>query len=164
MERRSIALVVAAGAFALVLGSVGCQQTAPAPTDTSAKDEFPRDTGEVETVETVEPTDLSTIYFDYDKSAIRADQRENLQRDAEAINARSALGVVTLQGNCDERGSREFNIALGSRRALTVKRALELLGIDGGRIDVVSFGSEKPVAFGHDEASWRLNRRADIVY
>jgi peptidoglycan-associated lipoprotein len=71
---------------------------------------------------------------------------------------------VEVQGSCDERGSREYNIALGQRRAQTVKQALELLGVDGARIDTVSFGSEKPAAFGHDEASWKLNRRADLVY
>jgi peptidoglycan-associated lipoprotein len=161
MERRSIALVVTA-ALALVLGSVGCQQTAPAPTDTSAKDEFPRDTGEVETVETVELTDLSTIYFDYDKSAIRADQRENLQRDAEAINARSALGVVTLQGNCDGLGSEEYNLALGERRAASVKKYLVDLGVPSSRLKTVSFGESKPAVAGHDESAWKWNRRVDF--
>lgn len=104
-----------------------------------------------------------SIYFGYNQSALELEFETTLMQHAEYLKANPEL-KVEVQGNCDERGSREFNIALGSRRALTVKRALELLGIDGGRIDVVSFGSEKPVAFGHDEASWRLNRRADIVY
>jgi len=104
-----------------------------------------------------------SIYFGYNQASLELEFETTLMKHAEYLKANPDLRVE-LQGNCDERGSREFNIALGSRRALTVKRALELLGIDGDRIEVLSFGSEKPVAFGHDEESWRLNRRADIVY
>jgi peptidoglycan-associated lipoprotein len=104
-----------------------------------------------------------SIYFGYNQASLELEFETTLMKHAEYLKANPDLRVE-LQGNCDERGSREFNIALGSRRALTVKRALELLGIDGNRVEVVSFGSEKPVAFGHDEESWRLNRRADIVY
>jgi len=104
-----------------------------------------------------------SIYFDYNQASLELEFETTLTKHAEYLKANPELRVE-VQGNCDERGSREFNIALGSRRALTVKRALELLGIDGHRIEIVSFGSEKPVAFGHDEESWRLNRRADIVY
>jgi peptidoglycan-associated lipoprotein len=71
---------------------------------------------------------------------------------------------VEIQGNCDERGSREYNLGLGNQRALAVKAALELLGIASDRISITSFGSEKPVALGHDESSWKQNRRADFVY
>ena len=162
MERRSIALVVTA-ALALVLGSVGCQQTAPAPTDTSAREEFPKDTGEVETVETVELTELSTIYFDYDKSTIRGDQRGNLQDDAKAIQEQPDLGVVTLQGNCDERGSEEYNLALGERRAASVKKYLVDLGIPASRLKTVSFGESKSAVAGHDESAWKWNRRVDFA-
>ena len=161
MKRRSIALVVTA-AFALVLGSIGCQQTAPAPKDTGVKEEFPKDTGEVETVETTELTDLSTIYFDYDKAVIRLDQRANLQSDAEAIQAQSDLGVITLQGNCDERGSEEYNLALGERRASSVKRYLVDLGVPSSRLRTVSFGESKPAVPGHDESAWKWNRRVDF--
>ncbi len=161
MERRSIALVVTA-ALALVLGPVGCQQTAPEPKDTGVKEEFPKDTGAVETVETVELTELSTIYFDYDKATIRADQRESLQSDAKGIQGRSGLGVVTLQGNCDERGSEEYNLALGERRAASVKKYLVDLGVPSSRLKTVSFGESKPAVAGHDESAWKWNRRVDF--
>ncbi len=105
----------------------------------------------------------NSIYFGYDEASLDAQYESVLVAHAEFLKANSGLRVE-IQGNCDERGSREYNIALGQRRALAVKRALELLGVAGYRIDTVSFGSEKPVAFGHDEQSWRLNRRADIVY
>jgi peptidoglycan-associated lipoprotein len=161
MKRRSIALVVTA-AFALVLGPIGCQQTAPAPSDTGVKEEFPKDTGEVETVETMELTELSTIYFDYDKAVIRSDQGANLRSDAQAIQAQSDLGVVTLQGNCDERGSEEYNLALGERRAASVKRYLVDLGVPSSRLKTVSFGESKPAVPGHDESAWKWNRRVDF--
>jgi peptidoglycan-associated lipoprotein len=161
MKRRSIALVVAA-VFTLVLGSVGCQQTAPAPEDTGVKGEFPTDTGAVETVETVELTELSTIYFDYDKATIRADQRESLQSDAKAIQGQSGLGVVTLQGNCDERGSEEYNLALGESRAASVKKYLVDLGVPSSQLKTVSFGESKPAVPGHDESAWKWNRRVDF--
>jgi peptidoglycan-associated lipoprotein len=105
----------------------------------------------------------STVYFGYDQAAIAPEFESVLVAHAEFLKANPQLSVE-IQGNCDERGSREYNIALGQRRALTVKRALELLGIASNRITTVSFGSEKPVAFGRDEESYRLNRRADIVY
>ncbi len=104
-----------------------------------------------------------SIYFGYDEATFDQQYESVLLAHAQFLKANPGIRVE-IQGNCDERGSREYNIALGQRRALAVKRALELLGVDGYRIETVSFGAEKPVAFGHDEASWRLNRRADIVY
>ncbi len=104
-----------------------------------------------------------SIYFGYDEATFDQQYESVLLAHAQFLKANPGIRVE-IQGNCDERGSREYNIALGQRRALAVKRALELLGVDGYRIETVSFGAEKPVAFGQDEASWRLNRRADIVY
>jgi len=162
MERQSIALVVTA-VFALVLGSVGCQQTAPATKDTGERGDFKPDTGEIETVESVELTEFQTIYFDFDQSTIRADQRESLKTDAKAIQSQSNLGVVTLQGNCDERGSEEYNLALGERRAMAVKTYLVDLGVPASRLRTVSFGESKPAVAGHDESAWKWNRRVDFA-
>ena len=108
------------------------------------------------------PTENS-VYFGYDQASLDEQYESVLFAHAEFLKANPGI-KVEIQGNCDERGSREYNIALGQRRALTVKRALELLGVEGYRIETVSFGAEKPVAFGSNEESWRLNRRADIVY
>ncbi len=108
------------------------------------------------------PTEFS-IYFGFNQATLEREFESNVVMHAEYLKENPDL-MVEIQGNCDERGSREYNIALGERRAYTVKRALELLGIDGQRIQTVSFGAEKPIAFGHDEESWRLNRRADILY
>jgi peptidoglycan-associated lipoprotein len=71
---------------------------------------------------------------------------------------------IKVEGNCDDRGSREYNLALGQRRADSVKRAMTLLGVPADQIETVSFGAERPVSFGQDEASWAQNRRSDIIY
>ena len=71
---------------------------------------------------------------------------------------------IRIEGNCDERGSREYNLALGQRRAEAVKKVMTVLGVGDARIETVSYGEEKPVGMGHDEASWAQNRRADIKY
>ena len=108
------------------------------------------------------PAEFS-IYFGYDQAGFENRFEPVVVAHADFMKANPDVRAE-IQGNCDERGSREYNIALGQRRADGVKRALELLGVEGHRIDTVSFGSEKPIAFGRDEESWRLNRRADIVY
>ena len=162
MERRSIARVMTA-AFALVLVSAGCQQTAPGPDPGAAQGEFTPDTCAIEPVESVELTELKTIYFDYDQSAIRANQRDGLQTDAKAIQAQPELGVVTLEGNCDERGSEEYNLALGERRANSVKNYLIDLGVPASRMRTVRFGESKPAVAGHDESAWKWNRRVDFA-
>jgi peptidoglycan-associated lipoprotein len=103
-----------------------------------------------------------SVYFDFDKSAIKEEYDSMLT--AHAAYLKSHPNTETeIQGNCDERGSREYNLALGARRAEAVKRALELTGADGRKLKTVSFGSEKPIALGKDEESYSKNRRADIV-
>lgn len=104
-----------------------------------------------------------SVYFDFDKSFIVPKFDDVINAHAEYLKANPDLNVE-IQGNCDERGSREYNIGLGNRRALAVKAGLEILGIQGSRISITSFGSEKPIALGHDESSWQQNRRADFVY
>lgn len=77
---------------------------------------------------------------------------------------RGSTGGVELQGNADERGSREYNMALGQQRAVATKKAITLLGVKPERVETISFGEDKPKAKGHDETSWAENRRADFVY
>jgi len=164
MQRRPTALVVV-GILIVALASIGCQQKGPSEeTDTSGTSgEFQTDTGAVETVVTEELAELSTIYFDFDSASIRGDQRGSLKTDADAILAQSNLGVVTLQGNTDERGSEEYNLALGERRAVSTKRYLVDLGVPSSRLRTVSFGEAKPAVAGHDESAWKWNRRVDFA-
>jgi peptidoglycan-associated lipoprotein len=111
----------------------------------------------------VQRTIEHSVYFGYNQYSVPDEYDEMLLANAAYLKAHPAL-KTEVQGNCDERGSREYNLALGARRAQAVKRALELAGADGNRIVAISYGAEKPVATGKDEASYSQNRRADIVY
>ena len=105
----------------------------------------------------------STIYFDFDSSEIRAEFASTLAQHGKKLAADRTL-KVRLEGNTDERGSAEYNVALGERRAQAVKRALALQGAAPGQLTTVSYGEERPVTDGHDEAAWTQNRRVEIVY
>ena len=104
-----------------------------------------------------------SVYFEFDQSRVAEKYDSMLVTNAAYIKAHPNL-QTEVQGNCDERGSREYNLALGARRAEAVKRALELAGANGSSISAISFGAEKPVTTGKDEESYSKNRRADIVY
>ncbi len=103
------------------------------------------------------------IYFAFDSAIIEDQYRPVLELHAHYLKANPGFRIM-LQGHTDERGSREYNMALGQRRAESVRQALSLLGVADGQMEAVSFGEEKPAAEGHDEAAWRLNRRTEIHY
>lgn len=102
-------------------------------------------------------TVTAMIYFDLDKSDLTDQDKASLDQKIPILNANSGLRI-RVAGNCDERGSDEYNLALGQRRAAAAKRYLTDHGVDGGRVDVISYGKERPVAQGHDEGSWAQNR------
>jgi peptidoglycan-associated lipoprotein len=104
-----------------------------------------------------------TIYFDFDQSTIRSEFIDVLRTHADYLNTNQSV-VVLIEGHADERGSREYNIALGERRANTVRNFLEAEGVSSSQINTISYGEERAVAFGNDEASWAENRRAVLVY
>ena len=104
-----------------------------------------------------------SIYYAFDSFAV-TDEYKAIPEAHAGFLSKHAKAHVTLQGNCDERGSREYNLALGQRRADGVKNLMTLSGASGDQIEVVSFGKEKPLANGHDEESWSKNRRVDFVY
>ena len=106
---------------------------------------------------------LRSIHFDFDKSDIRDEFRAVLEANAAYLRANPSL-TLRIEGNCDERGSREYNVALGQRRAEAIARSLRILGVAGERMEPISYGEEKPRCTGHDEACWAQNRRGDIVY
>lgn len=104
-----------------------------------------------------------SIYFDYDSSAVKEEDKPLVSSHAKFLTDNRGR-KITIQGNTDERGSREYNISLGQRRADSVKKMMMLLGVTDAQIETVSFGEEKPAAAGSDEAAYAKNRRADIVY
>jgi len=103
------------------------------------------------------------VYFAFDSSAIDDESRAIIEAHAAHLAANKTIKVV-LEGHADERGSREYNLALGERRAQAVERMAKLLGVGADRVKVVSYGEEKPVANDHNEAAWALNRRVEIIY
>jgi peptidoglycan-associated lipoprotein len=104
-----------------------------------------------------------SVYFDFDSNAV-SDQYRGLVTAHSRNMTDKRDARMRIEGNCDERGSREYNLALGQRRAEAVKKLITVLGVSDGRIETTSYGEEKPVAPGHDEAAWAQNRRADIKY
>ena len=104
-----------------------------------------------------------SVYFDYDQFVIKDEFRPMLEAHAKYLSSNKGL-KITIQGHTDERGTREYNIALGQKRADAVKKTLLLLGVTEIQIETVSFGKEKPRREGHDEPSWAENRRVDIVH
>lgn len=103
-----------------------------------------------------------TVHFAYDSAALRDSEQANLQSVASALSSDSNAKLL-IEGNCDERGTEEYNRSLGERRALAAREALAKLGIDPSRIRTISYGKDKPADPGHDEAAWAKNRRDDFV-
>lgn len=117
---------------------------------------------------TISPDDLSDdsgilkpIFFNYDQYDIRDDQMPALEQDAGALVAKAAS--VVIQGHCDERGTEEYNLALGDRRARAVRDYLITLGVSGEKLTTISFGEFQPFANGHSEEAWQQNRRAQFA-
>lgn len=105
---------------------------------------------------------LLPVYFDFDSNSINADQFDTLNADGAYLIENETTQLV-IEGNCDERGTADYNLALGELRAINVKKYLVNLGIDSGRISTISYGSQRPLFSGNDETSWAANRRADLV-
>ena len=106
---------------------------------------------------------VKDVYFDYDKADIRGDQQGSVQSDAQFLNQHANFNF-TVEGHCDERGSTEYNLALGDQRASAVKNALTASGISANRIKTISYGKEKPFCTESNEACWQQNRRGHLVY
>jgi peptidoglycan-associated lipoprotein len=134
------------------------------PTDTTVKPITPDQDGGRDPLK--DPSNIlsrRSVYFDYDSTVVKDEYKPLVSAHAKHLTSGRAQ-KVTIQGNTDERGSREYNIALGQRRADAVKQVMTLLGAPAAQIETVSFGEEKPRAQGNSEQSYAENRRADIVY
>jgi peptidoglycan-associated lipoprotein len=105
---------------------------------------------------------LEDIYFDYDQSVLRADARTTLEENAKVLRANDGQKIV-IEGHCDERGTLAYNLILGERRAQSVKRYLENLGVAASQLQIISYGKERPFCADHSEACWQSNRRAHFV-
>jgi peptidoglycan-associated lipoprotein len=105
---------------------------------------------------------LKDVFFDFDKSAIRDDQKAPLAENVAWLKANARV-KITVEGHCDERGTSEYNLGLGERRAKAVKDYLVAAGIAADRIATISYGKERPFVLGHDESAWKWNRRGHFV-
>jgi peptidoglycan-associated lipoprotein len=177
MNKSSLVMVLALGFAVSIVGLPGCAAKkkviepvkvetkapepapAPAPAPKPAPPEPPKKVEEPQP-----PSDLAfaSVYFDFDKSDIRADQTGTLNANADLLNRWKTISI-RIEGNCDERGSNEYNLALGQRRADAAKRFLVDYSISESRINTISYGKERPVDSGHSEAAWAKNRRDDFA-
>jgi peptidoglycan-associated lipoprotein len=105
---------------------------------------------------------LEDVYFAFDKYGLTDESKRTLERNADELKS-SPSAIIVIEGHCDERGTVEYNMALGENRAKAAMNYLTTLGIDAGRIEVVSYGKSRPFATGHDEDAWAQNRRAHFV-
>ena len=146
--------------------SEGSAPATPATASTQGSTATPATASSVEGNPLTDPNNIlskRSVYFDFDSNVIKDEYRGLIQAHARYL-VEHPQAHIRIEGNTDERGSREYNLALGQRRADAVKKVMTVLGVPDSRIETVSFGEEKPVAPGHDEASWAQNRRADIKY
>ncbi|OGQ99766.1 MAG: peptidoglycan-associated lipoprotein [Deltaproteobacteria bacterium RIFOXYD12_FULL_50_9] len=105
---------------------------------------------------------LVPVFFDFDRASIKDDQTTRVESNAALMKKQAAI-KIRIEGNCDERGTNEYNMALGERRAISLKKYMVDLGIDETRLETLSYGEERPLTLGHDEAAWALNRRGDFM-
>ncbi|MFQ5936402.1 MAG: peptidoglycan-associated lipoprotein Pal [Acidiferrobacterales bacterium] len=110
-----------------------------------------------------ERPDKMRVHFEFDSSAVDSEARRIIEAHAAYLAANPDI-KITLEGHADERGTREYNLALGERRGNSVERMIRVLGISDDRLNIISFGEERPLAMGHGESSWRLNRRVEFLY
>ena len=164
--------VIAVLILALAIGVTGCKKKMPkeAPPPPPKVEEVAKPaesdtTGqaarELQAAMDADRARITTVYFDYDMSVIRPDQRDRVTTNAE-IFRRWTDWQVSVEGHCDERGTNEYNLALGERRATAAKQALVAAGIEATRITTVSYGEERPADPGHSETAWSKNRRAEF--
>ena len=134
----------------------------PSTDSTAMGTEEPLDSKSVGISEGRTSEGMLPIYFDFDSSDIRADQVSRIQVNGDFLKQNSGV-KIRIEGNCDPRGTSEYNMALGERRALSAKKYLVNLGVDADRMATISFGEERLLMHGHDELSWAQNRRDDFV-
>lgn len=165
MRTMSRSLMIATAVIALAACSKKPpEELPPAPVDTSTPAPPPAPTGPVKGSQEdfIASVSSDRIFFDLDDFGVDSADQATLQSQAQWLQANPSVRV-TIEGHCDERGTRDYNLALGEKRANAAKNYLASLGIDAGRITTISYGKERPAAMGSDEAAWAQNRRAVTV-
>lgn len=168
MIDRNMCRAIYLGALVLAIAMFGCGKK-PTPTAEIERsqpregvDSPPGETQSVREDRFAWKGNVKDVFFEYDRAELRSDARAILQENGRILKE-NPDARITLEGHCDERGTEEYNLALGQRRAEAVKVFLTDLGIDASRFSVVSYGEEKPFAAGHGETDWSQNRRVHFV-
>ncbi|HET6348249.1 MAG TPA: peptidoglycan-associated lipoprotein Pal [Candidatus Krumholzibacteria bacterium] len=168
MIRTRMLWIAALLALAMIAGCGGkkaanAPTTEPAPAQTTPQvEETPTDQGSTTPSEEVAPMSVNDAFFDFDSYALTSEAKGTLEANAREMK-RVTTGSVTIEGHCDERGTKAYNLALGEKRANAAKDYLVALGVSAARINTVSYGKERPFDDGHNEAAWAKNRRAHFV-
>jgi len=162
--------LVAVGVLALAIGA-GCDSSSKTKPGTDATGERTDGTKPSDNdgdgipdkpMDSMSSYNLADIHFDFDRYDLRAQDRETLSRHAQWLTDNASTRIL-IEGHCDERGTVEYNLALGEKRARTAKDFLENYGVSSSRLEMVSYGKERPLDPGHDETAWAKNRRASFV-
>lgn len=169
MIRKNLLVFVVSILFVVSMSACS-KKTEPPPTDPEPveiapepePEPEPEPVIEEEPVETEKVPVLDDIFFEFDKSDLTPDSRQTLDSNARQLKDAESVNIV-IEGHCDERGTTSYNLALGERRARATMEYLKSLGIPGSRIDIISYGEERPFDSGHDEDAWAKNRRAHFV-
>lgn len=170
MRRNTSFLAVILAAFIISFGLSGCGKKAPEEPQAPAVSSSDEGMGPAESLDSKESDILEgrtsgpmlPVYFEFDKSGLQGEQVQRIENNAEFLKDNGTV-TIRIEGNCDSRGTNEYNLALGERRAQSAKKYLMNLGITADRMSTVSWGEEKLLLFGQDEISWAQNRRADFV-
>ena len=151
-----------------LLGLTSCSSTSEKTADSTSAESLVNDNANLESLQLNGSSDentagpLKTVYFGFNSSNLSSAAKSTLEENATYLKLTDAVSIQ-VEGHCDERGGIQYNIALGERRAQAVKDYLVALGVNADRISTVSYGKDRPVAFGHDEDAWSQNRRANFV-
>lgn len=168
---RKVAPLLSLSLLGLALALGGCSKKAapelPNPDTTQNQPTVPKDPTPKEPIDNggdvPVPMSLNDVFFDYDAFALRSDARRVIDENGNTINANPDWRVITLEGHCDERGTTEYNLALGQKRADSVRSYLVQLGVPRERLQTISYGEERPFDAGHNEAAWAQNRRVHFA-
>ena len=143
--------------------ALGCASTSSAPGATESPSTPVSEAKDSSVDVSQVSSTLEPVYFDTDLAVLRPEARETLRRYGKSILDHPEWGLVRIEGHCDERGSDEYNLALGKRRAATVERYLVDRGVPRSRLATKTFGAQRPAVPGHDESAWRYNRRSELL-
>jgi len=160
--RKSIILVLVLAVAMLIAGCCEMQMPEPVVEQPVIEPEPPPPPPPPPPEPEVKEMYLAPIFFDYDKYNLRPDDAVILRRNADQL-LENPDAIIRIEGHCDERGTVEYNLALGENRARTAMQFLVDMGVDPSRLSIVSYGEEKPLDLGHDERAWAKNRRAEFV-